>query len=214
MKIFISHATADRWAARRISKEIEDCGATTFLDEKDIETEESIDDAISKNLADCDEVLVLLSPASIKSEWVLVEVGGAKALKKRLVPILFYLSVNDIPSPISKQLARDINNIERYYDELRERIQKGTPPPAPVQRPRVIRQREPKDFKIGDKVRIPTQPQNMVAGEDLTIGWSSGMDEYLGQEAEVIFVDDDDTVRLDIDNGGFWWESEWLQKIT
>ena len=102
MKIFISHSSRDKWAARRISAEIEQLGADTFLDEKDIETGESIDESISVHLKDSDELLVLLSPASVKSDWVLVEVGGAKALGKRLVPILFYLGANEIPSPISK----------------------------------------------------------------------------------------------------------------
>jgi hypothetical protein len=100
MKVFISHSSRDRWAARRISADLEKLGVDTFLDEKDIETGESIDETISVHLKDCDECLLLLSPASLKSHWVLIEIGGAKALGKRLVPML-HIGVNDMPSTLS-----------------------------------------------------------------------------------------------------------------
>ena len=50
MKIFISHSSKDKWAARRISQDLNGLGAETFLDEKDIKTGESIDESIKKHL--------------------------------------------------------------------------------------------------------------------------------------------------------------------
>ena len=35
--VFISHAAADLWVARQLSGLIERCGASTFLDEADVE---------------------------------------------------------------------------------------------------------------------------------------------------------------------------------
>lgn len=217
MKIFISHSSRDKWAARRISTEIEQLGAETFLDEKDIETGEPIDGAISDHLKDCDELLVLLSPASVKSEWVLVEVGGAKALGKRLIPVLFYLGANEIPSPISKHLARDINNIEVYYGELRTRMDESTPPTRSVPSRRVQPpRRQPITYVAGDVVRLPlSQPQDQ--GERETgpnIGWEKGMERYLGERTEITYVDDDRSARVDVDGGEYWWAFEWLRKDT
>jgi hypothetical protein len=122
VKVFISHSTTDQWIARRISQDLAAIGVATFLDEKDIETGDSIDEEIQKHLAECDELLMLLSPAAIKSHWVLVEIGGARALKKRLVPIMLHIGPNDLPAPISKGLARDLNDIEKYYAEVKARI--------------------------------------------------------------------------------------------
>ena len=217
MKIFLSHSSRDKWAARRIAEDIDRLGATTFLDEKDIETGESIDEAIAAHLKDCDEVLVLLSPASVSSDWVLIEVGGAKALGKRLVPILLYLGANDIPSPIAKQLARDINNIDLYYDELQKRIEGNAPPPPPVQRRRVrvAPSRDRKAFRVGDIVRLPENPQRSEEREGSpTISWESDMEQYLGEKATVMFVDEDRSLQLDIDDGLYWWAFEWLKKDT
>lgn len=50
MKIFISHSSRDKWAARRISEDLISCGATTFLDEKDIRTGQSIDESVKKHI--------------------------------------------------------------------------------------------------------------------------------------------------------------------
>jgi sulfopyruvate decarboxylase TPP-binding subunit len=62
MKVFISHSSTDKWIARQISMHLAAIGIDSFLDEKEIETGDSIDEAIQTHLADCDELLMLLSP--------------------------------------------------------------------------------------------------------------------------------------------------------
>ena len=104
MKVFISHSSSEKWVARKVSEEIQALGYETFLDEKDIATGEPIDDSIHEHLTDCDHFLLLLSPSSLKSHWVLVELGGALALKKHIVPILLYIGPNEVPEPIKKYL--------------------------------------------------------------------------------------------------------------
>ena len=46
MKVFISHSSKDKWAARRISQDLLQMGIESFLDEKDIETGDAIDESI------------------------------------------------------------------------------------------------------------------------------------------------------------------------
>lgn len=127
MKVFISHSSLDQWIARMIARDLEVRGIVTFLDEKDIETGESIDDSIQEHLRTCDEVLMLLSPAALESHWVLVEIGGAKALNKRLIPILVHVGPNELPQPIAKGLARDLNDVEKYFDEVEQRARLSSP---------------------------------------------------------------------------------------
>jgi TIR domain-containing protein/SH3 domain-containing protein len=216
MKVFISHSNRDRWVARKISADLNEIGVETFLDEKDIETGESIDEAIGNQLKDCDECLIVLSPASLNSHWVLIEIGGAKALGKRLVPILLNIGVNDMPAPISKHLVRDINEIEKYYEEVKNRHSTPVPPrPRPsAQRQRAIEARKRKTFSVGDIVRLPsaTPSPNFVDRPKYVITWNEKMDSYLGRVASVTEVDKDRSVRLDIDDGERWWAFEWLRK--
>ncbi|HLL75501.1 MAG TPA: TIR domain-containing protein [Pyrinomonadaceae bacterium] len=215
MKVFISHSSRDKWAARRISDDLNRLGVETFLDEKDIETGETIDDTISIHLKECDECLLLLSPSSLNSHWVLIEIGGAKALGKRLVPILLHIGVNDMPSPISKHLARDINEIEKYYEEVQNRLAGHLPLPrqAAIRRARPIPLPRVQSFKVGDVVRLPKSRPRSVMREDVSIDWTEDMDEYFGEQAMILEVDSDRTVLLDIDDSDNWWAFEWLTKV-
>jgi hypothetical protein len=216
MRVFISHSTQDRWVASRISDDLRRRGIETFLDAKDIETGDTVARSIQSSLADCDELLLLLSPAAIQSPWVLLEVGGAKALDKRVVPILHHVGPNDIPAPISTELARDINDIARYYDEL-ERRRSGTqgstqtatvddsPAPAGSLRPT-------RAYSVNDVVKLPEQPQPTLHTSDgLLISWSNEMTAYAGKLATVNTVRNPEVVSLDIDGGKWWWAMAWLE---
>ena len=213
MKIFVSHSSKDKWAARRIAKDIEELGHGVFLDEKDISTGESIDQAVRENLKSCDHFLLLLSPASRKSEWVLVELGGAIALDKRIVPILLYLGANDVPQAINLKLARDINDISQYYDELGGL---PTPPKAaeniPPSKPTVRRGHQL--LKEGDIVRVARKtPRRVYRPGRIDNEWSEELDPYFQAVGEVLHVDSDGDCALDVDGGNLVWASEWLDVI-
>src|ERR1043165_2434176 len=177
MKVFISHSSKDKWAARRISEDLISFGIKTFLDEKDIETGHSIDDSIKTHLKSCDDFLIVLSPASIKSEWVLVELGGALALDKKIIPILLYVGANEMPKVINLKLARDINAIQAYYDEIKEKIS-GKKTKVVVQKKNIK-----SSFKKGDKVSVvSSRPPDVMRNESL-IDWEPEMDKFLGKKA-------------------------------
>lgn len=118
MKIFISHSSHDKWVARQMSRLLERAGHKTFLDEKDIKTGDVIGSALLKNLRDSDHLLLLISPASLTSQWVFMELGGAQVLEMKVVPILFHVGANEVPAPVAQVLARDINDFDLYLDEL------------------------------------------------------------------------------------------------
>jgi TIR domain len=219
LKVFISHSSLDKWIARRVSKDLEALGATTFLDEKDIETGDSIDDAIQEHLSECDEILMILSPAALSSHWVLLEIGGAKALGMRLIPILLHVGPNDLPAPLGKGLARDLNDIEKYYEEVTRRLHGRALPEAP--RPRrsaatsraEAASRKRRTFGVGDLVRIPDQPQPaFITPATQRVAWKDGMTAHAGKTATVTFVDEDRTVRLDV-SPSWWWAMDWLDPL-
>jgi len=211
MKVFISHSSRDKWIARKLSEEIITLGCETFLDEKDIRTGESIDEAVHDHLVDSDDFLLLLSPDSIKSHWVLIELGGALALKKRIIIVLLYLGSNDIPQPISKHLARDINEIDKYYSEVKKRLsgKKVKQPPKKLIRRKKVTPKQ--KFKIGDRVRIISKPQSDT---NLIIGWNEDMDQYCGQLATVSRIMKEEGlgfVHIQEDDGEWGWAFDWIK---
>jgi TIR domain len=207
MKVFISHSSRDKWIAKRIATDLGKLSIETFLDEKDLEAGDDLDDIVDVHLQSCDELLILLSPTSVNSPWVLVEIGGAKALGKRIVPILLHLGANDIPSPITKKLALDLNNIEQYYAEAKARSAGKTRP-----RPRKsVRTKE--TFKVGDIVQFPTQRPKDYQTPDLYVSWDLSDNAFLGRRAKVIEVDDDGTFKVDLDGGQSWIAPTWVSKM-
>lgn len=120
--VFISHSTKDRWIAKQISNLLEGkgrkFGVKTFLDEKDIEGGESIPQLIRKNLQDCNEFLVLLSRYSIGRPWVLIEMGAAWVLEKRIIAIIDKVTPEEMPDIISPYKAIDLNSFDEYIEQL------------------------------------------------------------------------------------------------
>lgn len=223
MKVFISHSSSDKWIARQIAEQLAARGIDTFLDEKDIETGDSIDDKIQEELSDSDELLMLLSPASLKSSWVLIEIGGARALRKRLVPILLHVGPNDLPPPLATGLARDLNDIQRYYDEVeaRSRKPKETQQELTTEELRAAekttsRATRARSYDVGERVQLPrVEPDSTYARSGTDVGWNPDMDDFLGLTAMVTEIDEEepDVVRVDVDNGKWYWLMDWLKPV-
>lgn len=219
MKVFISHSSTDKWIARQIASELEAREIDAFLDEKDIQTGDSIEDAVGEHLAQCDELLMLLSPASLDSPWVLIEIGGAKALGKRLVPILHHVGPNELPTPLARGLARDLNEIERYYAEVEARsglsdaerdesnaVEAASKPPVA----------EPPPITVGDRVKLPLrEPSSTISRDGQDIGWNTYMADLLGAEATVVDVEISSGIaHVDIDHGRWLWLLDWLTPVA
>ena len=150
---------------------------------------------------------MLLSPAALSSPWVLIEIGGAKALGLRLVPILFHIGANELPGPLGQNLGRDLNDIDLYYDEVRKRLKTGkAKKPTP---PRVRKRPAAPVLKVGDRVKITINE----AEADRTrpdLGWNEDMDPYVGAITTVTEVYQDRSVRVAVDDGAWYWALEWL----
>lgn len=120
--VFISHSEKDRWIAKQIAALIEAKGqgysVKTFLFEKDIEGGESIPESIRRNIQACDEFLVLLSRYSIDRPWVLIEIGAAWALGRRITAIIDKVTPEEMPDIIIQYKAIDLNSFEEYLEQL------------------------------------------------------------------------------------------------
>lgn len=129
--VFISHASADRWVAGQIAKEVAATGAEHFLDSHDIETGDDFDDVIRDALLDCDELLVLFTPAALERPYVWVEIGVAWSQRKRIVGILHGMTTSDLaghdgaPAFLKGIHLRDINDLDEYLGELKGRSGDG-----------------------------------------------------------------------------------------
>ena len=126
--VFVSHSAKDRWIAKQVASLIEKTGGygvKTFLDEKDIEGGEAIPDSIRRSIRECNEFLVLLSRYSIDRPWVLIEMGAAWGLRKYIVAIIDKVTPEEMPDIISPYKAIDLNDFDKYLDQLCRRVRKA-----------------------------------------------------------------------------------------
>jgi hypothetical protein len=224
LKIFISHSSDDKWVARQISRLLEIDGHTTFLDEKDIKTGDSIDASIQVNLKGSDHLLLLLSPSSLTSQWVFIELGGAKALGKHIVPILFHIGGNEIPHAISQLLARDINDIDKYFSELKklDELTKIAPEKVASETAKsdAREKRSAKSdiksfagFKVGEKVQI-SKVEHLTDEDKLVFPkWTRPMDKYSGLITHITAFSKRGNAFLEVSGDNFRWNTDWLSKV-
>lgn len=126
--VFISHAGTDTWVARQIQKCIIQCGAEAFLDVADIDIGDDFEERILEEIAKSRELLVLLTPWSLKRPYIWMEIGAIWGQRKRIVGVLHGLTTRDIaaleygPALLKRINLIDINELDIYFEQLNERI--------------------------------------------------------------------------------------------
>jgi hypothetical protein len=120
--IFISYSRIDNEIADRIVNILSDLSIAYFRDVKDIKWGDAINSTLRTAIHSCAAVLVIISPGSLKSQWVPYEIGHAAALGKTILPFLTHPSI-DIPL-----YMRDLNFVTTY-DQVRDYFVHLSPKP-------------------------------------------------------------------------------------
>jgi len=119
-KIFISYSSIDKEIADKLALQLDYIGMNYFLDRKDINWGDKITDEIEKGLNKSSAVIIIISPASLKSHWVPYEVGYAKSKGKMILPYLTHPSL-DVPGYLREYSYKtDLGSIEAYLKEIFE----------------------------------------------------------------------------------------------
>ena len=86
---FFSYSREDSVFALRLAEDLKAAGANVWIDQLDIEPGMPWDRTVEDALNNCQRMLVILSPVSIKSDNVRDEVSFALSKQKRVIPILY-----------------------------------------------------------------------------------------------------------------------------
>lgn len=128
-RIFISHGWHDRWVAGQMAKSIrEEAGGEPFIDIFDVKKGDRIEAKILAELPLCDELVVLLTPWSVRRNWVWAEVGGAWSLGKRIVGVLYGLDIAAVEQEYGGMAILAATNylaldeFDTYVYELKARV--------------------------------------------------------------------------------------------
>lgn len=130
MLVFVSHGWADAWVARQVARCVAERGASVFLDVYDIESGDDIESKIRTAIVGCDELVALSTPVSRKRNWLRVEMGAAWSHGKRLLPLLYGVTLQELVNEggaamLSRVNHRNLNDFDQYLDELQRRVDHG-----------------------------------------------------------------------------------------
>src|SRR5262245_59783120 len=91
--VFISYSHNDKDTAAALARELEGLEVPYFLDTKDNAWGESITDGLHKAMQAASAIVVIVSPASVKSHWLSFELGYAIAMNKPILPFVTHRSI-------------------------------------------------------------------------------------------------------------------------
>jgi hypothetical protein len=126
--VFISHSSEDTWVARQIAREINDRGATPFLDEADVDVGAEFEEDIRDFLDKADELFVLFTPWALERPYVWIEIGAAWQRRIPIVVVLHGLSAKEFqvhpnaPVFLKKRDIIRLNEVDKYLKQLSSKI--------------------------------------------------------------------------------------------
>jgi hypothetical protein len=122
-RIFFSHGDDDAHIVDAyLKQDVMRLGAHVFVDVGEINYGDDFHGRILQELAACDELLVLFTPSSLKRPWVFAELGAMLVLGKRIVPILYGATQEDLRrlGILSLLGTRNLLNMNDFPDYLRQ----------------------------------------------------------------------------------------------
>ena len=120
-KIFLSHA-GDIFVASAFAEKVRQIGGEVWLDIYELAGGDPICSKILKAIDGCDEAIVILSPKSLSSKWVMFEMGAVCGQHKRITPILDHIGPEAIPF-LPEVKGVDINQADQlFFPGLSQRI--------------------------------------------------------------------------------------------
>jgi len=135
---FLSHSSADRDLALRLATDLRAAHIDVWYAEWEIAPGDSLRRKIDEGIDRATHFLVLLTPASLQSEWVQTELDAGMVQringKCRLIPILSGIESADVPATLRGMKWLRLDN---YDDGLRELVAachevSSKPPLGPV----------------------------------------------------------------------------------
>lgn len=114
-KILISYSQVDSEIADEIVRTLLKQNVAIIRDVRDVSWGESVELKVDKGFDDISTVLVIISPASLKSQWMPYEIGFVTGKGKAVVPFLID-PLLELPADIKRlNSITEISQLQEYF---------------------------------------------------------------------------------------------------
>lgn len=111
--VFLSFSSRDQEQANTLYDAIVEAGGRAFMSSKHLQPGDDFADEIRNQLVASRELWLLVTPNSLKSEWVLTEWGAAWMTGMKIVPIIHRCKPEDLPDRLKRFQCID------FYDYMK-----------------------------------------------------------------------------------------------
>jgi hypothetical protein len=119
-RIFLSYTQADKKDAKKLFNILSGQHNLRVFTSEMISAGEDWQSKLRDEISQCDIFIVLLSPKSIESGWVLSELGAAWGLEKLIIPIFTQPEIlSKIPVELKNTQSFDIGYLEEHPEALK-----------------------------------------------------------------------------------------------
>ncbi|MEZ2233408.1 TIR domain-containing protein [Microcoleus sp.] len=123
-QVFVSYSEQDKATMEKIRNSLRRESLTVWTNTTDIQTGEDFQSAIDRGIEQTDNLVYLLSPDSVQSEYVRKEIDYALSLHKRIIPILVReTSAEKMPNALQNLQYIDLTDNVKEDDYLLDESQ-------------------------------------------------------------------------------------------
>ena len=120
--VFISHSHQDDELVRDVARRLRDAGLKPFVDLTELPLGANWRKTVREQIRAADAVLILVTPAALKSAWTMTELGMAEGFERIIVPVTAGLKPRDLPGPLRTFRTVPFDQLDGAIKELSERL--------------------------------------------------------------------------------------------
>ncbi len=124
--IFLSYSHLDRLIALELEDKLRTNGLSCFMSEKGIGAGSKWLPQIRDSIKSSKRIMVLITPRSISSKWILLETGAAWMENKEIIPLLQFIDPAEIDDVAKNHQSRIIETESQKLELIHELLQKET----------------------------------------------------------------------------------------